>query len=320
MQAPKISMVVPVYGVEPYLRECLDSIVAQSYRNLDIILVDDGSPDGCGKICDEYAASDDRIRVIHQENAGLSAARNVGIREAQGEYLCFVDSDDAVHPEFVSALYGACVRTGAEIALCKFSSQKNKLRTSDIADRICTAREISVELSMDATGVIGVAWNKLYAARLFEKLHFPVGRIHEDEATVYRFYWESRSCVLLEDVLYFYRIRESSITNQTFSPRRMDAALAYQERIHFYQQLGETQLTDYTKAVYCHFLRRHIRDIRNFVDQPKEWEREMHRAYREVIRSTHLTRKKKLSLSLQMLCPKGYEWSKCAYHLVKRRS
>ncbi len=307
---PLISVIIPVYNVEPYLRECLDSVVGQSYENLEIILVDDGSPDSCPGICDEYAQRDGRIQVIHQKNAGLSAARNAGIQRAGGNYLCFVDSDDAVHPDFVTALYGACVRTGAEVAICRFSADKSRLERYPADAKVYTPREISAELCNDATGTLGVTWNKLYAARLFEHISFPVGRIHEDEATTYRLFWESRSCALLTDVLYYYRTRENSIVNSGFSLRRMDAALAYRERIDFYDKNKEKELADYARAVYCHFLRRYRKEIRATDPDPGHWEQEMYAAWAAVLRSPRVGMKKKFSLSLQMLSPRCYRFCK----------
>lgn len=320
MNQPKISVIVPVYKVEDYLRACVDSLVAQCYENLEIILVDDGSPDRCGAICDEYAARDSRIQVIHQENAGLSAARNAGIKRATGEFLCFVDSDDTVHPRYVAALYDACARTGAEIAVCRFSDNAEGLEWHGAAPAVYTPREISMELCMDSTGVLGVTWNKMYAARLFENIFFPPGRIHEDEATTYRLFWESRSCALMTDVLYHYRTRESSIVHSGFTQRRMDAALAYRERIEFYNCHSEPELADYTKAVYCHFLRSYRQEIRTNTRDPGHWMREMRAAFAGVLRSSRVTLKKKLSLSLQMLSPGGYRRCKEQYHRLTGRN
>lgn len=314
-----ISIIIPVYNVEQYLHECLESVLAQTYSNLEIIVVDDGSTDSSSRICDEFAVKDSRIRVVHQRNKGLSDARNAGIALAKGSYICFLDSDDAIHPEFVAALYTACTQTGSDIAVCRFASDKSewKRTTSDI--KIFDNHEISLALCSDATGTLGVVWNKLYARHLFDSITFPAGRIHEDEATTYLFFWESQRIALVSDVLHFYRLRENSLAHSAFSPRRMDAALAYRERIEFYEQRSEQTLADYTRAVYCHFLRKYLRDIRAGIDDAKYWEREMRTAFTDVLRSPRVTLRKKLSLSLQMISPESYTRCKAYYHRLTNR-
>ena len=121
-----ISVIIPVYRVEQYLRRCVDSVLAQTYSRIQVILVDDGSPDDCPAICDAYAAKDDRVQVIHQENAGLSGARNAGIEAAEGQYLAFVDSDDYLAPEFLECLYRACVDTGSDLSVCRWEYVKGE--------------------------------------------------------------------------------------------------------------------------------------------------------------------------------------------------
>jgi len=303
MGNPKISIIIPVYRVEPYLRECLDSVLGQTYRNLEIILVDDGSPDNCGAICDEYAARDKRIRVIHKKNGGLASARNAGLEMASGEWIGWVDSDDAVHSSFVETLYSACVDLKAEISMCGFSTDRGQMGAGSPAPRFYSGYEMNEALSWDGSGAFGVIWNKLYATKLFEGIRFPVGRTHEDEATVYRLLWKAERCAVLERRLYFYRQRPGSIVNSPFSERNMDAARAYRERIRFYEAHGARRLTDYTKAVYCYFLRRHLREIRRDLGDSELWIREMWTACRDVLRSGEVTLKKKLSLALHMISP-----------------
>ena len=189
-----ITVIIPVFRVEAYLRRCVDSVLAQTYENMEIILVDDGSDDSCPAICDEYAGQDSRVSVIHQKNAGLSGARNAGIEQAKGEYLSFVDSDDYLSPEFLERLYAACVETGSDISVCRWEyvkggaiPEKGKGET-----HIFTGREMLANLYIPDGAYFVVAWNKLYKRELFDTIRYPLGRIHEDEATTYRIYHQVR--------------------------------------------------------------------------------------------------------------------------------
>ena len=184
----KISIIVPIYNVAPYLPACLDSIIHQTYLNLEIILVDDGSPVESGKMCDSYL-EDERVKVIHKENGGLSDARNAGIDAAKGKFLGFVDSDDYVHPRFYELLLQALKEEGADIAGCDV---KKVCKTEKIEEKeqqpiqrtVYSGREATANL-YDAQMYLKsvVAWNKLYKKELFEEIRFPKGKLHEDEFT-----------------------------------------------------------------------------------------------------------------------------------------
>ena len=199
-----ISVIVPIYKVEAYLKKCIKSIQNQTYSNLEIILVDDGSPDGCGAICDRYAKEDTRIRVIHKENGGLSDARNKGLDIATGEYILFVDSDDYIHPQMVEILLQHLEVVDADMAVCGFKTvEENEEVIFDCFDICETAgREKKTEVvGIDAGEVFEgqavmnnlqyknlltvVAWNKLYKAELFAELRYPKGRVQEDEFLVH---------------------------------------------------------------------------------------------------------------------------------------
>ena len=187
MTEPLISIIVPVYRVESYLSRCVDSLLAQTYQNLEIILVDDGSPDQCPQICEDYAKKEERIHVIHQENRGLSGARNAGIDVAKGEYLAFVDSDDYVSDDYIQVMYDAIKATGCAISQCRFTytkGEKLKENRGTGAFRIYRGNSLMEKLygnEEEATWFV-VAWNKLYRRDLFETIRYPEGRIHEDEA------------------------------------------------------------------------------------------------------------------------------------------
>lgn len=210
-----ISIVVPVYKVEAYLDACVESLVRQTFRDTEIILVDDGSPDRCGMMCDAWAERDRRIRVIHQENGGLSAARNSGIRAAKGEYISVIDSDDWTEPDMMEAMYGILEKTGADIALCGWVNEyENAERPSDTVtpgDHVWTRLEALGQLAGPEAVPYIVAWNRLCRSRIYEKLLFPVGKIHEDEYTAHEILGAAETVAALDRPFYHYRHREKSI-------------------------------------------------------------------------------------------------------------
>lgn len=303
MDRPMISVIVPVYKIEPYLRPCVDSILAQTYDALEVILVDDGSPDGCPAICDEYEAADARVTVLHKENGGLSDARNAGLRAAKGDYVAFVDGDDVLAKTFLERLVSA----GADIAQCGFCREGEDALAADASFETFSGREMLRRMNMDADGAYTVVWNKLWRRELLEDCFFPVGRQHEDEFFTWRVYWRAASCAVTDAPLYYYRRREDSIMDRGFSPRSLDAVDALQERAETLRAEGDEELAVLTEAVLCHRLRGMMRDIRRALPAKRgEYRRLMGQAYRTVLRSGDVDRKKKISLTVQRISPALY--------------
>ncbi len=206
-----ISVIVPVYKVEEYLEDCIDSLLRQTYRSLEILLIDDGSPDRCGEICDRYAAADSRIRVFHTENKGLSAARNYGIERAGGEYLGFVDGDDSIEPDMFERLLGAIEEAGADIAVCgRFMEYPEKTETISPPEGVFNREEAVKALAL--LKIRNPTWDKLWRRECFDEIRFPDGRVYEDIATTYRIFLRTQKVVCIPDALYHYRIRESGIS------------------------------------------------------------------------------------------------------------
>ena len=232
-----ISVIIPIYNVEKYLRRCVDGILSQTYRNLEVILVDDESPDGCGAICDEYAAKDDRVVVIHQKNKGLSGARNAGIDMAKGEYLAFVDSDDYVTDDFILRLYEAVATTGSDMAQCKWKYVTGEAVPDPLNDTgridVFTGAQMMSNLYIHDGAYFVVAWNKLYHRSLFDGIRYPEGRIHEDEATTYRIFDRVKRAAVIDACMYGYFTGNDSITRGNFTKKRLDWAWAVHERILF---------------------------------------------------------------------------------------
>ncbi len=256
---PLISVIIPIYDVEKYLRRAVDSVLTQTYENLEIILVDDGSPDGCPAICDEYASKDARIRVIHKQNGGLSDARNAGLDIARGEYITFLDSDDYWAPFFLEVLYEELQKTDADVALCTYEvTEALDIQDGpDFAGKWQTYREGRTECFVygrkellmnqydahheDATYFI-VAWNKLYKASLWKEIRFPKGKIHEDEATTYRIFDKASKGVYVKLPMYAYFSMPDSITRARFQLKRLQWFDALDDRIAFLDQSGETEV------------------------------------------------------------------------------
>lgn len=219
MKKNLISVIVPVYQVEQYLEKCIKSIVVQKYSNLEIILVDDGSKDGSSKICDEWEKKDSRIKVIHKENGGLSDARNVGIENACGEYISFIDSDDYIAPDFYDKLYSEIIKTDADIAMCNYwlidsNGNDRSYDNSDlpIDNGVLTGKQIFFEkMYEEKYGYWVVAWNKLYRKKMIENSRFIVGKYHEDEYFFNEIMPKCKKVACIKDPLYYYVQRPGSI-------------------------------------------------------------------------------------------------------------
>ena len=245
-----ISVVVPVYKVEEYLSRCVDSILGQTYCNIEVILVNDGSPDRCAEMCDEYSYKDPRVKVIHKKNGGLSDARNAGIEKAKGDYISFVDSDDWVHCEYIERLYRLLRSKGADIAVCNFMRTSKEdieinLNGEDVFEfsNIEALQQYSDRLYVPMV----VSWGKLYNKQLFEDVRFPVGRIHEDEFTTHKLIFKARKIVFTTLPLLYYWQREDSIMGSGFKLKnKLDAIDALLERSVFFESIGLNDLRDAT--------------------------------------------------------------------------
>ncbi len=207
---PKISVIVPIYKVEEYLPRCVDSILAQTFTDFELWLVDDGSPDKCGEICDEYAKRDSRIRVIHKQNGGLSDARNAALDKATGEYISFIDSDDWVAPDFLESLYGALTRNNADLAIC------NIMKVVGDSEPVPDYKPADSETVLTGDKMFDTlyrpsACNKLYPSWIFKEVRYPVGRFYEDVFVYHDILAQVKRLVYTGKDSYFYYIRKGSI-------------------------------------------------------------------------------------------------------------
>lgn len=268
-----VSVIVPVFKVEQFLPRCIESIRSQTYQNMEIILVDDGSPDQCPEICDKYAKMDSRIQVIHKENGGLSDARNAGIERARGDYLCFVDSDDYIQPTMLEHMVSEAQKNDVKLVIANLTAVDEKgyqvyeSDQSPIHNGIFSAEVLLPKLYQRLGWYYIVAWNKLYHHSLFDKIRFPVGKIHEDEYIVAQIMWKAKkmACIESEEYIYIYQ-RKGSI----MSTRQVQSQYDWLEALYlrFKFCLNIVPLSNFvkeTRAVYFRelnnlFLKRELRD------------------------------------------------------------
>lgn len=226
MKTELISVIIPVYKVEKYINRCVESVLVQNYHNIEVILVDDGSPDNCGIICDKYAEKDSRIKVIHKKNGGLSDARNAGLDIATGHYICFIDSDDYIEKDMLKDMYDNIVRTGADITICNYCAVDNEghkqWESENISDGEWTEKEFWKNFYDAFEGMYYyyvVAWNKLYSRKIFEKTRYCVGKKYEDNWILYDVISQCDKISVLNKAYYYYIQRQDSIMAMSYSKK-----------------------------------------------------------------------------------------------------
>ncbi len=286
---PKISVIAPIYKVEPYLRRCVDSILAQTFKDFEVILVDDGSPDGCPAICDEYAEKDSRVRVIHKENGGLSSARNAGIdwvsENSDSEWLCLIDSDDAIHPCYLEYLYRAALENNVKISVCDVYMTKEADYEPKNADySVSTMSGMGFYMTNNDWATIAV--NKLYARDIFENYRYPVGRIHEDEFLTYKLLYRAKTVAWVDAQLYTYYRRDDSIMGK-YSIRRLDGIDAVKEQGDFFKGIDKSLYIDRRITLIVLYVK-HLKIIRTMPEHRKTY-LSRRKEFRSVLRKNKKT-------------------------------
>lgn len=270
-----VTIVIPVYNVEKYIERCLNSIIRQTYNNIEIIIVNDGTEDKSIEICKKIQLKDNRIKIINQKNAGLSAARNTGIRNASGKYICFIDSDDFVNKEYVRLLLESLIKNDADISVCDFlyineegHTWSRKIKKAKLYSNTEAIRDLLVGIQNTEV----MTWNKLYKLNLFKdnNIYFPEGKLHEDNFTTYKLYYYSRSISMIQNKLYYYLQRNSSIMGRRFNTRRMDILQALEETKDFFKEKNinfDIELECYEAIIKINILNNMITD--NFCGEEK---------------------------------------------------
>lgn len=257
-----ISIVVPVYKVEPYLERCIRSITAQTYDNLEIILVDDGSPDQCGAICDRFAQDDPRIKVYHKKNGGTSDARNYGVERASGKYISFVDADDYLSTNYFAYLSDLLVKHDADISCCCMERTSEDTSAFGInpgipKERLFTGREACREFFGCCYDVLVTVWGKLFKSEIVKQFSFPVGRRYEDEAVVCKYYYAANWVVIGNRCLYAYYQNPDSFMHCQTTSINPDAVWAFGHRAAFFEEHHERRLAELAWNFQLNYLIRH---------------------------------------------------------------
>lgn len=250
MEKQMVSIIVPVYNAEKYLKKCVNSILKQNYPDFEILLINDGSTDRSGEICDIFESQDERVRVIHKKNEGSASARNLGIAQAKGEYIAFVDADDFISENYLSTLVGTLERTEADIVQCQF--QKVNSYQGNIEP--CTPqKDIKIYSNIDALEAFcgkkeylstAVLWNKLYKKELFRKLSFPIGRGIDDEYLICRIVYRAKRIAVISDVLYYYYMSPNSQMRSAPSLKKLDNIDALEGQIRFLRKVNQPRLAN----------------------------------------------------------------------------
>lgn len=245
---PLVSVIVPCYKVESYLPTCIESIINQTYTNWELILVDDGSPDKCGAICEEYAGKDGRIKVLHKENGGLSSARNAGMKLMTGDYVTFLDSDDFLHRDALSFLVEYALKKEADIVQCDFVRGQDTTfpEWSDSLE----VNEYDNHSIFTRFAAKIIVWGKLYKRELLNGIKMPEGLINEDDWTTWKIYYKAHKIVVANRPLYYYTVNPNSITGKAKKPDTTYYG-AYDERINFFAEKGERDLEDVSRIQFC---------------------------------------------------------------------
>lgn len=249
-----VSVVIPIYKVEKYLHRCVDSVLKQTYKNIEVILVDDGSPDYCGKICDEYASKDKRIKVLHKDNGGLSDARNQGTKIARGKYITYIDSDDFVESDYIEYLYNLLIDNSCDMSIIlphKFYDNnlvtiKNKKEKIKIYNS-----EEALKVMLYQKNFDNAAWGKLYLLNNIKDIEFPVGKLYEDIGTTYKYILRSNKIAYSNQKKYYYLQRKDSIMGSPFSQKEMDYVYQSEIMMNDIKLLNKKKLI---KAVKCRYL------------------------------------------------------------------
>lgn len=263
-----ISIIVPVYKVEPYLRRCVDSILNQTFENLEIILIDDGSPDSCGSICDEYAEKDKRIKTIHKLNGGLSSARNAGLDICKGDYIMFVDSDDWVEPNFCEAALQLALTKKVDCVAFGYYEYLNREKKTFHTNqpRFVGAEEAIIHLIRIDEVIFNLAWNKIYHKRLFDNLRYPIGRLYEDQGTTYKAFIRAEKIYVSDLVIYNYDRREDSITGSKNISRLVnDKFDSWCERLEVFKNYSQMLYQEEMKHIALYSIK-----ALKFIDWKKE--------------------------------------------------
>lgn len=282
MKDKTVSIIVPVYNVESYISDCIKSILKQTYLDAEIILVDDGSTDRSGDICEKFAEDNSKIKVIHKENGGLSDARNTGLEAAEGEFIAFIDADDCIDGVMIETLYTACIKYSADISVCNYKRINEEIHFDDLINRdsrgthfiYTNCEALNKVYSSEGKGISFIACNKLYRKALFTEnnIIYPLGKFHEDEYTTYKLFYFSKCIYATDAVLYYYRIRGGSIMRGNYNFKSFNGVEARKGAVEFFYSYEAEELLQ--KAFYVYCKTSILFWMKTYLEAPKEYKQE----------------------------------------------
>lgn len=299
-----ISIIVPVYNVEKYLNQCIDSLINQTYRNFEIILIDDGSTDNSFAICERYKMNfPEFVFLYKQTNVGLSETRNRGIKYAKGDLITFVDSDDYLHPQFLEILVQPFENPSVEATICNHEkiheyTKKNSTKhtLNDINYFLCSGKE-----SLYPQYFNPIACSKIYNKKLFEDIVFPIGKIQEDVATTYKVLYKCNQVAITEEKLYFYVMSPESISRSSYSLKNLDIIAILEEKMDYLLRINEYKLYELEVKQYCSALLKHYYLVGKHLDNSEKIKEEIFRKFKKHYRKTLLSRHVKTSSKILMI-------------------
>lgn len=319
-----ISIIIPVFNSKKYLKRCLDSVSKQTFADFEVILIDDGSEDSSGRICDEYAKKDKRFHVIHQANQGQAAARNVGIGLANGKWIHFVDSDDCIHPQMLEILLRAVEMGNADMSMCEFVVDKevpksfwNLMNIEDDYTVMPVCENCLKNILENGNQKYWVVWGKLIRREIVQSQLFEEGRIFEDTAVIYKWMYESKRIADINRSLYFYYINDTGTTKKTFSEKHLDRYWALEEQLTFYKSIKYNLMYQLIVSRYLVSCATSYKSTENRVIQ-KKIKHLIHRRVLKDFREIKLERKEKIYI-LETLHPKVMKYYWIIYNIFEKR-
>lgn len=323
----EISIIVPVYNVEKYLNKCVDSILNQTFKDFELILVDDGSPDNSGTICDQYAKEDPRVRVIHKENGGLSSARNAGIEVAQGRYLGFIDSDDYIAEDMYELLHNNIIKEDADLSICGIYDVYKGKDPKVLSEfrKVCTKEE-TIKMVLEAKLISVHAVNKLYKKELFKDVKYPVGKITEDAAIIFQILEQCKKIAVDTTQKYFYFHRDESISSKKFSVRDLDTIETWQKNEVWLSKKYPILIQDvHTRVCWANFIVLDKLMLSERTNENKKISEEIRRFllsnFSFIIKNNRLTMGRKMSLLFLLVGTSFYKYPvKYQYKLLKTKN
>lgn len=315
---PIISIIVPIYNVESYLERCIESILNQSFKEFELILVNDGSTDSCKDICNEYKKRDSRIVVVNKKNEGVSSARNLGLDLAKGEYIGFIDPDDFINKDMYKILFDTIQANNSDMVICDYykvnEDDINKFRNLKCNCENIKIKNLNNLESIDNLFLTGekfiYAWNKLYKRELFNDLRYEKGRIYEDEYLAHRILYKCNKVSIIEAKIYYYVQRKGSLVNSPFTVRRFDKVYAIKDRVDFLREKKLTNLEDKAeKSFIDYFVWNYFvayQRLENIQSELKILKKMFNMVFFKSLDNKFISLKEKLTLVILYLSPKLY--------------